>query len=70
MLPTDLANRSTTHDGLTWWNADGTWQAIQDRLRQRNRTQAGREPEPPNAAIDSQTVNGTEAGGSRGYDGG
>jgi putative transposase len=70
MLPTDLAKRSTAFDYFSTWKKDGTWQKIMDTLRRQVRTEAGREPEPQKAAIDSQTVKGSEAGGSRGYDGG
>lgn len=70
MVPKDLAKRSTAHGYFKAWQDDGTWQAILDALRRQVRVAAGREPAPRKAAIDSQTVKGSEAGGVRGYDGG
>ena len=70
LLPKDLAKPTTANGYFNAWKRDGTWQKIMDALRRQVRVAAGREPEPQKAAIDSQTVKGSEAGGPRGYDGG
>ena len=70
MLPKDFPPWSTVHTWYRRWRKDGTWERVNEALRQQVRRQAGRDPSPRSSAVDSQSVKTAGQGGERGYDAG
>ena len=70
LLPHGFPPWSTVHTWYRRWRRDGTWQRINEILRQQTRRQAGRNPSPRASAADSQSVKTTPQGGVKGFDNG
>jgi transposase len=69
LLPHDLPPWKTVYHYFRLWRLPGLWDQSHTASREAARAQAGREPQPSVAIMDSQSVKPTGVGGVRGYDG-
>jgi putative transposase len=70
LMPKDFPPAKTVYHYFRLWRKDGTWQMLNDALRQTARQRAGRAAQPSAAILDSQSAKSAEGGQARGFDGG
>lgn len=63
-LPHEYPPWQTVYHYVRAWRLDGTWERLNDELREEVRARAGRNRQPSAAILDSQSVRTTEKGGS------
>lgn len=70
LLPHDFPNWRTVYGYFRGWEEDGTWQRLNQVLREQVRLKEGKNAQPSAACVDSQSVKKGGAGQEGGYDGG